>query len=228
MLYEKIRKRCVTHETISFIGSPPPPPPPPPSPLQTCDFVDLLPRSLSSPASPAPDLLSLELVQRRNRSNAGRRTKPAVPKMTIRKPNPRLLDALVSQASVPKVVRSDLQMSSKLHSKMISVPKKEVPAPATSAVTATTSTVPETKTHEQLSVIHRKKLLWATSQAIKSTFPELSSDSGTLKRNVSALFRLCLTQWLLVRNDAHDAGKGTSERMLELATRLAPNVVNSL
>ena len=64
MLYQKLRQRYITDETSSFTGTPPPAIVVPQSPLN-CDFIDLLPRSVSSPASPAPDQLSLELAQRR-------------------------------------------------------------------------------------------------------------------------------------------------------------------
>jgi hypothetical protein len=73
-LYERLRQRCVTHETSSFTGTPAPLLPPE-SPL-TCDLAELFPRSMSSPASPAPDALALELLAQRRRGRVPRRQSP--------------------------------------------------------------------------------------------------------------------------------------------------------
>ncbi|XP_065342469.1 uncharacterized protein LOC135941109 [Cloeon dipterum] len=221
-LYEKVRQRYVMNETSSFLStvakfSPIE------SPLSS-DFLDIMPRSMSSPSSPAPDMLSIELAQRRGRQPARKtRDSPRKSTMAIRNPNLKMNSVIAQRDAI--LMRQSIQPQ----------PLKVQPAKSSRMITITRPSKERSKTEaipkmNELKETHQKKLFWATVQALKNTSPQLMEDSTFFKKCRTSLMRLCLVQWLKQppQPQGPEQAKGTSDRMLELAMQLAPQVVGSL
>ncbi|XP_059476804.1 uncharacterized protein LOC132197495 [Neocloeon triangulifer] len=231
-LYEKVRQRYIMNETSAFvttaskftvIASP-----------LSCDFLDMLPRSMSSPASPAPDNLSVELAQRRSRvrANVQKRKSPRKTSTSIKNPGLHM-NSMAAQRDVFLMRQTQKEVSApklpKTTNKLITVPM------------AKSSSVKETlpkKTEEKNQVVekmtehHLRKLLWATVQSLKATSPDLMEDSDFYKKCKASLYRLSQVQWVKLQKTEvqreEKPTKGTSDRMLELTMQLASQVVNSM